>query len=451
VNGVSQHACRMTQTIPAGDQAPQKQRARKTGSAARTGPARKAAPRKLAASARDQADQVPAPAVRVRAGSPEAVLAIVPHLLGFAPETSMVIIGTEAQRGAVRVTLRYDLPEPPDQDLAADIAEHAAAVLEAQCLTVAIAVGYGPDELVRPIAMAVGAGMNRAGIAVPECLRVDGGRYWSYTCGDEGCCPEQGMPFDGPSHAASAVMEAAGERILAGRGAVVGTLAPVAGAAAESMREATRRAERHVTQIIAKVRKSTRVGAARHMIASEGLAAVAGLIATYQAGDRYSTDYQIAWLTVALKDLRVRDDAWARMDPTDREAHLRMWTDVVRRAQPGYVAAPASLLAFVAWQDGNGVLANIALDRALKDVPGYSMATLLRQVITAGAPPSMARLPLTPDEVAACYEGIDDEIDGEDLDDDDPDDEFCEDGGDDEDESDEGDEGGYGDGRPVVG
>ena len=26
-------------------------------------------------------------------------------------------------------------------------------------------------------------------------------------------------------------------------------------------------------------------------------------------------------------------------------AHRRLWTDVVRRAQPGYVAAPASLLA----------------------------------------------------------------------------------------------------------
>jgi Domain of unknown function (DUF4192) len=421
----------MTHTIPAGDQAPQKQRPRKTGSAARTRPAGRATTRQLPVPVRDQADQVPAPAVRVRAGSPSAVLAIVPHLLGFAPEASMVIIGTEAQRGAVRVTLRYDLPEPADQELAADIAEHAAAVLAAQRLTVAIAVGYGPDELVRPLAMALGGGMSRAGIAVPECLRVDDGRYWSYTCGDQDCCPDRGVPLAETVHTASAVMAAAGERVLAGRGAVADILAPVAGAAAESMRQATCRAERHVTQIIAKVRKSTRVGAARHMIAGEGLAAVASLIAVYRAGGQYSTDYQIAWLTVALKDLRVRDDAWARMDPGDRDAHRRLWIDVVRRAQPGYVAAPASLLAFVAWQDGNGVLANIALDRALNDTPGYSMATLLRQVITAGAPPSMARLPLTPDEVAACYDGIDADLDDEGAG------EFCKDDGDGEDKSDD--------------
>ena len=279
--------------------------------------------------------------------------------------------------------------------------------------------------------------LRRAAIEMPECLRVEGGRYWSYTCGDDACCPDRGVPFDEAGHPASDVMTAAGEPVLAGRDAIAAGLAPVRGIAAESMRQATRRAERHVTQILAKVRKSTRVGAARHMIASEGLATVASLIGAYRAGGQYSTDYQLAWLTVALKDLRVRDDAWARMDPRDRDAHRRLWTDVVRRAQPGYVAAPASLLAFVAWQDGNGALANIALDRALADAPGYSMATLLRQVITAGAPPAMARLPLTPAEVAACYDDLDEYLDGADPDGADPDeddlddqgsaDEFCED------------------------
>jgi hypothetical protein len=62
------------------------------------------------------------------------------------------------------------------------------------------------------------------------------------------------------------------------------------------------------------------------------------------------------------------------------------------------VAAPASLLAFVVWQSGNGALANVALDRALADDPRYSMAVLLRHVINAGAPPSLARLSMTPDE-----------------------------------------------------
>jgi hypothetical protein len=32
------------------------------------------------------------------------------------------------------------------------------------------------------------------------------------------------------------------------------------------------------------------------------------------------------------------------------------------------------------------------------------MAKLLRRVLDAGAPPSMARLPMTPEEVAAIYD-----------------------------------------------
>jgi hypothetical protein len=135
----------------------------------------------------------------------------------------------------------------------------------------------------------------------------------------------------------------------------------------------------------------------------EGLSAVTDALATYRQGGRFVTDDQVAWLALALTSLRVRDDAWARMDTDFRDAHTRLWTDVVRRAEPAYLPAPACLLAFTAWQCGNGALANVALERALTVDPGYSMALLLRDTIDAGAPPSLAQLPMTPEEVAASY------------------------------------------------
>jgi Domain of unknown function (DUF4192) len=112
-----------------------------------------------------------------------------------------------------------------------------------------------------------------------------------------------------------------------------------------SMRQATRRAEQHAARLLAKVRRSARTGAARHMIAAEGLATVGQMIVRYRGGGRFTTDDEIVRITVALRDLRVRDDAWARMDPSHTDAHLRLWTDVTRRAQPEYLAAPAALLA----------------------------------------------------------------------------------------------------------
>jgi hypothetical protein len=341
---------------------------------------------------------------QIRADSPAALLAAIPQLLGFVPENSLVVIGI-ASSGNVKVTLRYDLPDPPGAGVAADVAAHAVGVISAQGITTAMTVGYGPETLVDLVAAALRDAAREAGVEHQEFLRVDGGRYWSYLCDDDECCPAAGMPFD--ASAPSATDGGNPTQVLPDRAAVAARVAPLGGITAESMRQATRRAERHVTQLLAKARKSGRLGAVRHLIASEGLATVGAMIATYRSGGRYGADYQVARMTVALRDLRVRDDAWARMEPAHRDAHRRLWIDVTRRAQPGYVAAPAALLAFVAWQCGDGALANVALDRALADDPRYSMAMLLRQVITAGAPPSLARLPMTPEEVAASYDDAD--------------------------------------------
>jgi hypothetical protein len=357
-------------------------------------------------------------AVVVRAGSPAALLRLVPRLLGFVPEMSLIVIGVTPPRDRIRITLRYDLPDPPEPDMVADLAAHAVGVLSAQRLTAAVAVGYGPEAVVTPVATELREAGWQARIDLREFLRVQDGRYWSYVCGNEACCPAEGVPFDAdpPDPAEAEALATVGDRVLASRAALAARVAPLGGIAAESMRQATRRAEQHVARLLAKVRRSGRLGAARHMIAAEGLAAAGAMIAQYRDGGRFTSDDEIARITVALRDLRVRDDAWARMDPAHSEAHQRLWIDVTRRAQPGYVAAPAALLAFVAWQSGDGALANVALDRAMADDPRYSMALLLRQVITAGAPPSLARLPMTPEEVAASYDAEDDDAEGDDDD-----------------------------------
>jgi hypothetical protein len=356
------------------------------------------------------ADQVPI----VRADSPAGVLRLVPHLLGFVPEASLVVIGVAPPHDRIRLTLRYDLPDPPEAGLVADIIAHAVAVLSKQQLTAAVAIGYGPEALVTPLAAELRDAAWQAEIEVLEFLRVQDGRYWSYVCGNEDCCPAAGVPFQADADRADADRADADRAdaalagvgpVLASRADLAARVAPLRGITAESMRQATRRSERHVTRLLAQVRKSARLGAARHVIAAEGLAAVGAMISRYRDGGRFTSDDEIARITVALRDLRVRDDAWARMDPAYGDAHVRLWTDVVRRAQPGYVAAPAALLAFVAWQSGDGALANVVLDRALADAPSYSMALLLHQVIAAGVPPSLARLPMTPEEVAASYDG----------------------------------------------
>jgi len=132
------------------------------------------------AAARRPSPQPPAPPVRI--GSPDALLAVVPALLGFEPGNSMVVIGVESPRAQVRLTLRYDLPDPPDAELSAAVARHAVSVLAAQHIDSAAAVGYGAEHLVSPVAAALRERAPLAGIAVMELLRAEGQRYWSYSC-----------------------------------------------------------------------------------------------------------------------------------------------------------------------------------------------------------------------------------------------------------------------------
>jgi hypothetical protein len=69
------------------------------------------------------------PPPAVRASSPAEILAVVPYLVGFIPQASVVVLGTAPPRGTIRVALRYDLPDPPGDAGAAEIAGHAVTVL----------------------------------------------------------------------------------------------------------------------------------------------------------------------------------------------------------------------------------------------------------------------------------------------------------------------------------
>jgi len=345
----------------------------------------------------------PAPAEsRIRVGSLAGFLAIVPHLLGFHPERSMVVVGLDASRGRVVLAFRYDLPDPPDAASSKDIADHAAAVLAARRIKTAIAAGYGPGTLVTPVAESVRSALGGSRIGLRDLLRVEDGRYWSYVCQDPRCCPPEGVPFDGAGHPAAAALDAAGMSVRPDRASLADSLAPLDGPAAESMARATERAVRRAADLVGSV-PGARDG--RRLLIDAGRSAVREAIGTYRAGGRITDHDHLAWLTVTLPDLRVRDDAWARMEPGFRTEHQLLWTDLVRHASQPYVPAPASLLAFTAWQAGEGALANIAIARALAADPEYSMARLLGQALDAGLPPSAARLPMTPEEVEASYGG----------------------------------------------
>jgi hypothetical protein len=331
----------------------------------------------------------------VRVASPGDLLAVVPYLLGFHPEHSIVVVGTRPPRNRVQVAFRYDLPDPPDPACGRAIAEHAASVLARQHITAAVIAGYGPGTLVTPVVQELRTQMADAGVELADMLRAENGRYWSYVCQDPGCCPPDGVPFGEATTAAETAVVASGMTALAGREDLAATIAPEAGPARAAMRQATASAQHWAAEL------TRDPSTARTQVTTSGCQLARAALAAYRDGGRLS-DTDAARLSVLLSDLRVRDEAWALIDPADTGPHLALWTDMTSRAVTG-VAACASLLAFAAWTAGNGALANIALARALDADSGYRMAHLIIQALQAGMPP-LTEPVMTPGELAALGE-----------------------------------------------
>ncbi len=321
---------------------------------------------------------------------PAQVISLVPWLLGFQPgNADLVVIGTAPPRGRVTLTWRWDLPGPAAQVLAAQ-ARRAVAALAVQGCTRVVAVGFGPGRLVAPAIALIRQAVTAAGLEIGDLLRAHGGRYWSYLCTSPKCCPPEGTPYDPDTSAVTAAYQAAGAPPpQASRDAVAATIAPATGAEAASMCQAMERAALRARRLDQRAARHGRKARQPPLVIS-GIRAVTAAVKAYRDGVVVTGYNQLAWLTATLGTPEVRDAAWLRMDPAHRAAHQRLWTTLTRLAPPGHVAAPAALLALTAWQDGNGALANLALDRALADNPADNAARVLRTALESGAPPSLA-------------------------------------------------------------
>jgi hypothetical protein len=315
----------------------------------------------------------------VRVTDPGSVLSIVPLILGYQPaEGDLVLLGL-GERGRLVMAMRVD---------AAHVDREAAGQLRGIMRNAqrsgarsAILVGYGKGEAITP---AIDAAVPAAGdLLIADALRVEGNRYWSYHCTNLECCPAEGREF-GAETAATTALRTHGLTAEPSREALAARIAAPQGERAEAARQAWERALRAPLSV------------------DSGRRAVQEALTGCRAGKTLDND-DAARLAAAMRMLPVRDDAWARMTPEHADEHLALWTDVVRRVPDAGLAGPATLLAWCAWQKGNGALANMAIDRALEATPEYSMATLVRHALSAGLPPTAAVPPMTPAEVADSY------------------------------------------------
>ncbi|MFF0152533.1 DUF4192 domain-containing protein [Micromonospora sp. NPDC005203] len=311
--------------------------------------------------------------------SPADLIAAVPYLLGFHPTDSVVAVALRGRQ--IIFAARADLPDPSADPV--ERARHLVGVISRQGAEAATVVGYGPPDRVTPSVDAVRAALTAAGLEVLDALRVTEGRWWSYLCTKPDCCPPEGRRYDPSANPVTASAVFAGQVALPDRAALVAQVAPVDGSARDALRAATARAELRLAELLDQAPSSDLLGS-RTMCAA-GVAAVREAQRRQRRGERLDDD-EVAWLSLLMVHLPIRDHAWERTDGRDRD--IALWTDVLRRAEPKLAAAPGTLLAFAAWRAGQGALAAVALERTLSLHPDYALAVLLDDMLRRGVPPS---------------------------------------------------------------
>lgn len=329
--------------------------------------------------------------------SPDSLIASIPHLVGFPPERSVVLVGIadgEATgRPTVHLTQRFDRPAAgTSRDEIRRIARTAAAPMVSSGSTEIVVTVFGDDaadfdralpdvDLVDELIDE----LDRGGLLVKDALYTDGTSRWSYGCDDPACCPPEGrlIPDEIRTYVA-AEFAATGSAMVASRASLEAEL----DSADPSQREAF---EAHVRAALEarEAALSPRSGEAGPPALETWRDSAIADVRVIQRPDRIAAP-EAAAVLVALGDIRVRDTAlWELTQPeVDRRITARQLTDIVRCAPEGSVAPAATVLAICHWTTGDGARANVAIARALADDPEYSLASLVSTGLSGGLPPS---------------------------------------------------------------
>jgi hypothetical protein len=317
----------------------------------------------------------------IRLGSPGDLVGAVPHLLGFVPAESLVVVCLHGPRRRVGLTMRFDLPASRDERAFAMEVSHRAEREQATALFIVLftaaagrAGGLPRRRLMDQLAAAIEA-------PVVDVVLTRDGRWWSYLCDDADCCPPVGRPLDPQAPAVIAFAAAnalRGQAVLPDREAVVASVAPIAGPPAAAMQQACRRAATSLEGVPLRLR----IRRARRL--------VDGLVTRYADPPASVTDSEAARLAALLGDVLVRDDLLASGADGQRAEQLRVIAaDVARRIPPPHDAPICAVLGWFAYAAGDGVTAAAALERALATDVDYSLARLLADALRRQAPPSV--------------------------------------------------------------
>lgn len=316
----------------------------------------------------------------------------VPFLIGFHPTNSIVLVSVKDD--SIGLAMRFDLPAALDSDAVDLLAHHFIRDKSDAALILA----YMPDEREDgdSLLISLGAGLIRNGIDVQESLLIHQGRYRSIICRDTSCCPPAGKQLPHIEDSQMAV-----EHVIAGMPMPFANISELIDtlAADESSFDLGWSDQVNLyfidedAETIAELRR-------------DGVETMDLLLDDYRMGYGSRNRILVARMIGRMSDVQVRDYALGVHSEENYDLFFMMWRELLRLAPRGFVAPVACIVAAMAYENGDGALAQKALDRALDDDNQYPLAQLLRRVFSAGWPPesfAQMRAELHPKVIATIF------------------------------------------------
>ncbi|KUH97965.1 hypothetical protein AU190_22345 [Mycolicibacterium acapulense] len=305
---------------------------------------------------------------------PAVLIAALPAVLGFVPEKSLVLVTVD--RGAMGCVMRVDLSDELT-DSVEQIAEVAAAARPDSAIAVVVDEdGAGcrlcNDEY-RELAATLASALADQGIELLAAHVVDriaaGGRWHCADgCGASGTVDD---PAASPL-AMAAVLD--GRRLYARRTELQDVIAVTDPARARAL---------------AGPIQDARAGRSDADACSE-IEEVIAAAARVSEGDALP-DEAVTRIAAALTDLQVRDTLYA-LAVGERAAHAEsLWAELSRRLPEPWRAEALVLLAFSAYARGDGPLAGVSLEAALRCDGTHRMARMLDAALQSGLRPEQIR------------------------------------------------------------
>ena len=312
---------------------------------------------------------------------PGALIAALPAILGFVPEKSLVLVSLEDGRmGAVmRADLSTDLAEKVD---------HLAEVAAASGAQTVVAVMVDADGALCPmcnddhrlLCRSLADALDARGVglyATHVVDRIEAGGTWH--CVDD--CGARG-PVEDPSTsplAAAAVLD--GRRLYARRSDLQAVVAVTdterSAALAGYIRECD---ERRAADW-----RADPDGCGRRDVE----AVMAAAVRVCDGADL--DDPEIAALACGLTDVAVRDTLYALAVGAQAGQAETLWTVLSRVLPDPWRVESLVLLAFSAYARGDGPLAGLSLEAALRSDPEHRMAGMLDTALQSGMRPEQIR------------------------------------------------------------